>query len=489
MLRTLRKKAKPIFWIVIITFVGMIFVSWGMQYGTQYFRPQIATVDGKIISPTEYQIAYRNYMDNLKKVYGEDFDLESISDLRDKLVESLIRRHVLLNNATRFGIKVSADEIQREIMKSFEDTNTYNQYVQGAHPLWWKMKEKEAIQDILVNKMKNLVVNQAKILKAELNNYYKKEYESAHLKQILIDPKQFVPFEEVKEYYDENVEDEFMKPGKIRARHILISVPQNATQEQEAAARTKIEDLLKQLNEGADFATLAKQHSNCASKQKGGDLGYFGEGDMVPEFEKAAYKLEKGDISPIVRTKFGYHIIKLEDRLEDEPRELEEVEDKIRGFLVDKDIEKKAYKKAKEILKQLKQGANFEQLAKNYSHAKSGKKGGDIGIIPKRFIPPDMGTETIELLTEEVGILGFEINPEFSKAAFKLNESEISKVVKTPLGYHIIKMIKKITPKEEDLKEDYDRILANYLFEKRQKVADEWYAYLKNKAKIIRSIE
>jgi parvulin-like peptidyl-prolyl isomerase len=489
MLRTLRKKAKPIFWIVIITFVGMIFVSWGMQYGTQYFRPQVATVDGKIISPTEYQIAYRNYMDNLKKVYGEDFDPESISDLRNKLIESLIRRHVLLNNATRLGIKVSPDEIQREIMKSFEDTNTYNQYVQGAHPLWWKMKEKEAIQDVLVNKTKNLIVNQTKIIKTELNNYYKKEYESAHLKQILIDPKQFVPFEEVKKYYDENVEDEFMKPGKIRARHILIAVPENATQEQDAAARTKIEDILKQLNEGADFATLAKQHSDCASKQRGGDLGYFGEGDMVPEFEKAAYKLEKGDISPIVRTKFGYHIIKLEDRLEDEPRELEEVEDKIRGFLVDKDIEKKAYKKAKEILKQLKQGANFEQLAYKFSHAKSAKKGGDIGIVPKRFLSPDMGTETIELLTQEVGILGFEINPKFSKAAFKLNELEISKVVKTPLGYHIIKMVKKITPKEEGLNEDYNRILTNYLFEKRQKVADEWYAYLKSKAKIIRSIE
>jgi len=490
MLRILRKKAKPIFWIVILTFVAMIFVQWGMQYGGQYFQPQVAIVNGKVISPNEYHIAYKNYTDNLRKVYGNDFDLNTIPDLEDKIIESLIRRYVLLDNAKRLGIKVSPEEIQREIMKSFEDTNTYNQYVRGAHPLWWKMKEEEAIPDILVSKTVNLVVNQVKVTKAELKNYYKKEYESAHLRHILIDPKQLVPISEVEKYYNEHVEDEFMKPGKIRVRHILIALPpEGVTQEQDAAARAKIEDLLKQLNEGADFATLARQNSNCPSREKGGDLGYLSEEDMEPEFAKAAYKLEKGDISPIVKTKFGYHIIKLEDKLKDEPRELKEVEDKIRGLLVDKDIEKKALKKAKNILKQLKQGADFQQLAQTYSHAKSAKAGGDLGIIPKRFLSPDMGTKTIKLLTEEIGIIGNEINPEFSKEAFKLKESKISNVVKTPVGYHIIKMEKKIIPDEAGFKKDYNRILVNCMFEKRQKVNDEWYAYLKNKAKIIKRRE
>lgn len=489
MLRTLRKKAKPIFWVVIITFVAMIFVSWGMQYGGQYFRPQIATVDGKIISPDEYNRVYTNYMDNLKKIYGEDFDVESIPDLKDKLIESLILRHILLKKAKQLGMRVSTDEIQKEIMKSFEDVNTYNQYVKGAHPLWWKMKEQEAIPDVLVNKVRNLVINQVKVTKTELKNYYEKEFESAHLRQILIDPKRFVKMSEVEKYYNENLEDEFMKPGKIRARHILIAVPEGATADQDTAARTKAEEILKQLNEGADFATLAQQNSNCSSRERGGDLGYFGEGDMVPEFEKAAYKLEKGEISPIVKTKYGYHIIKLEDKLKDEPRELKDVEDKIRSYLVDKDIEKKALKNAKKILKQLRQGANFEEYAKKFSHAKSAANAGDLEIIPKRFLEPDIGTKTIKFLIEEIGLVGGEINPDFSKAAFKLNNGEISEVVKTPLGYHIIKMEKKIVPKEEGIKENYARILSNCLFEKRQKLADDWHTYLKSKAKIIRSVE
>ncbi|MEW6607516.1 MAG: peptidylprolyl isomerase [bacterium] len=491
MFNTLRKKAKFVFWIIIVTFVAMIFVSWGMDYGGQYFRPQIATIDGKIISPEEFQIAYRNYLDSLKKVYGEDFDAESIPDLRKTIIDSLVRRQVLLNNAKRLGIQVSVDEIRNEVMKSFEDANTYNQYVQGAHPLWWKMKEKEAIQDILVNKTRNLVVNQVKVSQVELNNYYKKEYESAHLRQILIDPKQFVPFEEVEKYYKENVEDEFMKPGKIRVRHILIGVPEGAPPDQDSAARSKAEDLLKQLNEGADFTTLAAQHSNCASRERGGDLGYFGEGDMVAEFEKAAYKLEKkGDLSPVVKTKFGYHIIKLEDKLKDEPRELKDVEEKIRGFLVTKKEEKKAHKKAKEILKQVKlPGANFEQIAQTFSHAKSALQGGDLGIVPKRFLDPDIGTKTLESISKEVGIVGFGINPDFSKKAFELEESKISEVIETSLGYHIVKMVEKIAPKEQDFKKDYNRILANCLYEKRQKVADDWLAYLENKAKIVKNIE
>lgn len=486
MFQFLRKKAKPIFWIVISTFVAMIFVQWGMQYGGQYFRPQIATVNGKIISPEEYQRVYSNYMDNLKKVYGDDFDVASIPDVRNKLVESLITRYVLLNHAKQLGMKVSADELQQEIMKSFEDVNTYNQYVQGAHPLWWKMKETEAIPDILVNKTTNLVVNQVKISPVELKNYYEKEFVSAHLKQILIDPKRFVEMDKVEKYYKKNVEDEFMKPGKIRCRHILIAAPEGCPPEQDSAAQTKIQEIAKQLNEGADFATLAQQNSNCSSRERGGDLGYFGEGDMVPEFEKAAYKLEKGDISPIVKTKFGYHIIKLEDKLKDEPRELKDVEDKIRGYLVDKNTEKKAYQEAKRILNELKINANFEQLAIKYSHAKSAEKGGDLGIIPKRFLDPDIGTTTIKFLTEEIGIIGGGLNSDFTEAAFKLKEGEISKIVKTSLGYHIIKMVNIIPPKEEDFKKDYNRILANCLYEKRQKVTDDWCNYLKSKAKIIR---
>ena len=91
----------------------------------------------------------------------------------------------------------------------------------------------------------------------------------------------------------------FMK--EVKASHILVKT------------RSEAEKLLGELKKGASFSTLAQQHSECPSRKKGGDLGWFGRGKMVPEFEKAAFSLKKGELSDIVKTQFGYHIIKVTD--------------------------------------------------------------------------------------------------------------------------------------------------------------------------------
>jgi len=115
-------------------------------------------------------------------------------------------------------------------------------------------------------------------------------------------------------YYQENKED-FNTPEEVRASHILIKVSPSATPEEKAAAKEKAEKLLKEIKDGADFATLAKEYSDDpGSKMKGGDLGYFGRGRMVKEFEDAAFALQPGQVSGIVETQFGYHIIKVTGR-------------------------------------------------------------------------------------------------------------------------------------------------------------------------------
>jgi len=124
--------------------------------------------------------------------------------------------------------------------------------------------------------------------------------------------------EDAKKYYDENPK-EFATPEKVRASHILIK-PETvegsteATPEAKATAKTKAEGLLKQINDGGDFAELAKANSDCPSSARGGDLNFFGKGQMVAPFEKAAFEMEKGKVSDIVETRFGYHIIKVTDR-------------------------------------------------------------------------------------------------------------------------------------------------------------------------------
>jgi peptidyl-prolyl cis-trans isomerase C len=114
-------------------------------------------------------------------------------------------------------------------------------------------------------------------------------------------------------YYEENKAD-FNTPEQAKASHILIKVAPTASAEEKAAAKEKAEKLLKQVKEGGDFAAIAKENSDCPSKAKGGDLGFFERGAMVKEFSDAAFAMQVGQVSDIVETQFGYHIIKATDR-------------------------------------------------------------------------------------------------------------------------------------------------------------------------------
>lgn len=138
--------------------------------------------------------------------------------------------------------------------------------------------------------------------------------------------------EEVKAFYNEN-KDRLVEEPQVKASHILIGVDPAATPETKAKAKAKAEALLVELKAGKDFAAVAKTDSTCPSKDQGGDLGFFGKGQMVPEFEQAAFALKPGELSKVVETQFGYHIIKVTERKEAVPPKLEELQEKIATFL------------------------------------------------------------------------------------------------------------------------------------------------------------
>lgn len=144
----------------------------------------------------------------------------------------------------------------------------------------------------------------------------KKKILVGRLIEIEIRGKSSVSEEEIKAYYEAH-KDEFITPVQLRASHILVDT--------EADAKT----ILQRLKEGADFAELARQYSKDPSKDKGGDIGYFSRGQLIPEFENICFGLEVGQISDIVKTQFGYHIIKLTERKESGTRELSEAKDEI----------------------------------------------------------------------------------------------------------------------------------------------------------------
>jgi len=137
------------------------------------------------------------------------------------------------------------------------------------------------------------------------------------------------PEEDILAYYKKN-SDRFMDRKKISARHILIKTGSESSTEERAGARAKAEGLLKRIRDGENFESLAREFSDDGgSKEQGGSLGWFSRGRMVREFDQVAFSLEPGQVSDIVETKFGYHIIRVDERKEPAPKPLEQVRSSI----------------------------------------------------------------------------------------------------------------------------------------------------------------
>lgn len=139
--------------------------------------------------------------------------------------------------------------------------------------------------------------------------------------------------EDIRSYYKAN-SDSYTEPETVRARHILVSVPANAEENVKQEARKKAEAVLERIRSGEDFAKLATELSDDAgSKEKGGDVGFFQKGRMVKPFEDAAFSMKKGELSGLVETKFGFHIIRVEERKEAQLKPFDGVKEEIRATL------------------------------------------------------------------------------------------------------------------------------------------------------------
>ncbi|MDH3638031.1 MAG: peptidylprolyl isomerase [Gammaproteobacteria bacterium] len=163
--------------------------------------------------------------------------------------------------------------------------------------------------------------------------------------------------QEVDDFYNANTE-QMKRPEEVHARHILIKVESGADEAADKAATEKIEEILVEAKGGADFAELAKKHSQGPSGPQGGDLGFFGRGRMVPAFEQAAFALQPGELSEAVRTQFGYHIIKSEERRGGDTVSKEDAAARIRAYLQ----RQKVQQGVQDLVQELRNKADIEIL-------------------------------------------------------------------------------------------------------------------------------
>jgi peptidyl-prolyl cis-trans isomerase C len=164
---------------------------------------------------------------------------------------------------------------------------------------------------------------------------------------------------EIKDYYD-NHPDMFKQPEQVQASHILIKLKPDASESEQAEALKKIKEVQEKQKKGEDFAELAKANSQCPSSAKGGDLGYFGKGQMVPAFEEAAFGMKPGEVSDVVKTQFGYHLIKVTDKKPESTVPFDEIKDRIGQYLK----QEKVQKEVKDYVEKLRKEAKVETFLK-----------------------------------------------------------------------------------------------------------------------------
>jgi len=256
-----------------------------------------------------------------------------------------------------------------------------------------------------------------------------------------------VPSREVERYYNDNIEM-FSTPEQVRASHILFKTEGK----DEAAVKAAAEKVLAEAKGGADFAELAKQHSEDESNAKlGGDLDYFSRGRMVPEFEDAAFGAQPGLIPDLVRTGYGFHIIKVVDKKAGSVRTFDEVKAQIREQLVGEKAQRLADTRAEEVAKEIAAPADLDKVAK----ARGWK------------------VEETGFFAVDEPILALGAAPQVSAAIFALKEGEVSAPLRVGRGYAIAALSGRQDPSLPSFDEVKERVRSDVLREKAAKTASE----------------
>lgn len=305
-------------WVVIGLAVVGLFVVW------QGFGPNqpALILEGQKISQKEFARLYENLVAQYQRVYaqyGQDFSkllqgpagIERRLQLQSRVIDDLLRKRLIAQEIERRRIVISPTDIDDRTEIEFERILKQN-----------NLTEEQAAQ-ILQRQGRTL-----ESFKRELRQAVELQLQTERLRDLVVGP--IEPTEQELSAYLEEHREDYDTPEEVHARHILIRVPEGASEAEIAQAKKQIEDIKKELENGADFAELAKKYSqDPGSAPNGGDLGFFRRGQMVKEFEDAAFSLEPGQISDPVRTQFGFHLIKVEEKKPAQHPELAQIRERV----------------------------------------------------------------------------------------------------------------------------------------------------------------
>jgi len=526
MLDLIRKKQKTIivkvvFWAIIATFVGTIFLVWGKgEEGFGQDTTAAVTINKTRIGFDEYQSAYSNLYRLYQNIYREQFtpELEKQLGLRQQALDALIEQSLLIDEAKQLGVSVSQKELVATIaaIPAFQENGAFSKdlYLQVLNYQRITPDEFENMQrrQLLIERVrehiqKNVTVTDAdivdehrrqnekvdltfvrlapakfeskvKIEEQALNDFFtarKEDFrlpETVALRYLLFEPQQFaqqvvVEEADMERFYRRHL-DRFDIPEQVRAAHILLRLATDAGEIMRQQKRQLAEKILAEAKAGKDFAQLARQYSDDpGSAGKGGDLGYFPRGTMVTAFEEAAFSLRPGEVSDIVETPFGLHIIKCDGRIEAGIQPLSEVADQVKAAVISEKSRAIAFEKAMDAYNVNRKDGNLDAAAKA-----NGVEVKETGFFARQ--------EPVDSLGEVPGI---------NAAAFTLKEGELARPAELPQGVILFSVKARRESRLPELAEVRSDVVRTYRQEQSKALAREAAAGLLEAAKAGQSLE
>jgi peptidyl-prolyl cis-trans isomerase D len=467
----------------------------------------IASVEGRAITSGEFRRTYQAQLQAYRSAYGSNMSEQLLKQLgiEQQILQQMVDEQASLAEARRLGITVSDEEVRQRIfaIPAFQDNGRfigeqrYQQLLRMQRPPlspsdfedgirrsltveklrasltdWLSVPDKEleqeyrrrndkvklAVVSFLADKFRSQVAASdqeiAAHFEAHKNDF--KMPEKRKIRFLLIDiealrAKIAVPEADVKRAYDSNIE-QYSTPEQIRASHILLKTEGK----DDAAVKARIEDILKQAKGGADFGELAKKYSEDESNAKtGGDLDYFGHGKMVPEFDAVAFTLQPGQISDVVKTQFGYHIIKLTDKKPGTTRPFAELRQQLMDQLSYERAQTQAADLSASLERQISKPADLDKVAKAQG----------------------LTVQESGFFARDEPILGLGPSPEAAARAFDLKTGEVSPALRASRGFAFITPTGKQDPYVPKLDEVKERVRDEVIKQKardlsRQKAAE-----------------
>ncbi len=388
---------KVLLWLVIVVFVG-----WGGYLYQTRHESDLAVVGDHYITAAEYNEAYTNMVEGIRRQFGGAIPEEFMRSLhiKEQAMEALIQHYLVLRSANELGLTATVDEVRHTILgiPAFQvdgkfDTKRYEGILR-QNRMTPDMYEQEVTNEITTRKIEGFIKGRAVVTEEEILADHHFNQDQIKVAYAAFDPKSFEdkvtvvetdlrtfydknkdkymeperrqiayaflkkedlekeihPGEnEIKRYYEENAA-QFTREKQVRAEHVLLRVKPDASQGEVEKVRAQAEKILDEARKGKDFAELAKKYSQDeATANKGGELGFFTAKAMEPAFSTAAFSLKPGEISDIVRTPYGFHIIKSEEITEAGTSPFEEVKAEIERDIKSQGAQDIAFKQARNL--------------------------------------------------------------------------------------------------------------------------------------------